>query len=65
VLAVPRFGARRSILRRFRAHIDLEGHASRYLNGTLDPPVREELGPSVREAPVAAADATPQRIGVR
>ena len=60
VMAVPRFGARRSILRRFRAHVDLEGHASRYLNGTLEPSATEPATEAV-----TAAEATPQRIGVR
>jgi pyruvate-formate lyase-activating enzyme len=34
---VPRVLTRRAVLRQFRAHIDLAGHASRYLNGSLEP----------------------------
>ncbi|GGQ40073.1 radical SAM protein [Couchioplanes azureus] len=32
---LPRLGLRGAVLRHFRTHVDLEGHASRYLNGTL------------------------------
>jgi MoaA/NifB/PqqE/SkfB family radical SAM enzyme len=59
VMAVPRFRARQAILRRFREHVDLEGHAGRYLNGTLDPAVQ-----TVTET-AEVTDATPQRIGAR
>lgn len=40
VARVPRFRARSHVLRLFREHVDLEGHASRYLNGTLGAPTR-------------------------
>jgi radical SAM family protein len=36
-LALPRLGTRRAVLRHFRTHVDLHGHADRYLNGSLDP----------------------------
>ena len=32
---LPRVGTRAAVLRHFRAHVDLAGHASRYLNGSL------------------------------
>ncbi|MFI7603317.1 radical SAM protein [Actinoplanes sp. NPDC049681] len=32
---LPRIGVRGAVLRHFRAHVDLAGHASRYLNGSL------------------------------
>ncbi|OJF12504.1 radical SAM protein [Couchioplanes caeruleus] len=35
ILALPRIGLRGAVLRHFRTHVDLEGHASRYLNGSL------------------------------
>ncbi|MGA5301910.1 radical SAM protein [Nucisporomicrobium flavum] len=34
---LPRVGARAAVLRHFREHVDLAGHASRYLNGSLAP----------------------------
>jgi MoaA/NifB/PqqE/SkfB family radical SAM enzyme len=37
LFAVPRLGARGAVLKHFRAHVDLAGHASRYLNGSLAP----------------------------
>lgn len=36
IVAIDRTSARRHLLREFRRHVDLAGHASRYLNGTLD-----------------------------
>ena len=33
--ALPRIGVRGAVLRHFRDHVDLAGHASRYLNGSL------------------------------
>jgi molybdenum cofactor biosynthesis enzyme MoaA len=36
ILRVGRVMARRRLLRQFRRHVDTAGHASRYLNGTLD-----------------------------
>jgi MoaA/NifB/PqqE/SkfB family radical SAM enzyme len=56
VVKVPRFRARAAILRSFRQRVDLEGHASRYLNGTLG---HEGI------AEVEQADLTPPGIGVR
>jgi MoaA/NifB/PqqE/SkfB family radical SAM enzyme len=37
VFALPRVGVRNAVLRHFRAHVDLAGHAGRYLNGSLAP----------------------------
>jgi len=37
VFALPRIGVRRSVLKHFRTHVDLTGHAGRYLNGSLAP----------------------------
>lgn len=34
---LPRLGVRGAVLKHFRAHVDLPGHASRYLNGSLEP----------------------------
>jgi len=36
ILPVGRVMTRRHLLRQFREHVDMAGHASRYLNGTLD-----------------------------
>jgi len=37
VVVLPRIGVRGAVLRHFRAHVDLAGHAGRYLNGSLAP----------------------------
>jgi MoaA/NifB/PqqE/SkfB family radical SAM enzyme len=37
VFALPRIGVRGAVLRHFRTHVDLAGHAGRYLNGSLAP----------------------------
>jgi MoaA/NifB/PqqE/SkfB family radical SAM enzyme len=34
---LPRLGTRGAVLRHFRRHVDLRGHADRYLNGSLEP----------------------------
>jgi MoaA/NifB/PqqE/SkfB family radical SAM enzyme len=56
VVNVPRFRARAAILRTFREHVDLEGHASRYLNGTLG---RDEMATIGKDA------LTPPGVAVR
>jgi MoaA/NifB/PqqE/SkfB family radical SAM enzyme len=48
VAKVPRFRTRAAVLRLFREHVDLEGHASRYLNGTLG----IEASPATRPRPI-------------
>ncbi len=72
---VPRFRARAAVLRLFREHVDLEGHASRYLNGTLgvaatDPAAtagaNTGAGAATGAATIATSAATRRpRIGVR
>lgn len=37
VFHMPRLGLRGAVLKHFRAHVDLPGHAGRYLNGSLIP----------------------------
>ncbi|MGW4941657.1 radical SAM protein [Actinoplanes sp. NPDC004185] len=37
LFALPRIGVRGAVLRHFRAHVDLAGHAGRYLNGSQAP----------------------------
>ncbi len=37
LFALPRVGIRGAVLRHFRAHVDLAGHAGRYLNGSQAP----------------------------
>jgi hypothetical protein len=34
LFALPRIGVRGAVLRHFRRHVDLAGHAGRYLNGS-------------------------------
>src|SRR5690348_2934091 len=62
LIKVPRFRARAAVLRCFREHVDLEGHASRYLNGTLGTgaPAEADAGlPAEADAAAhAKADAT-------
>ncbi|GAA3904211.1 hypothetical protein Aau02nite_52620 [Amorphoplanes auranticolor] len=37
LFALPRIGVRGAVLKHFRAHVDLAGHAGRYLNGSQAP----------------------------
>ncbi|NMO54075.1 radical SAM protein [Actinoplanes sp. TBRC 11911] len=53
IAPVPRIMARRSVLRHFRRFVDPGGHASRYLNGTLD--LYPAAGPGVTAVLPAAA----------
>jgi hypothetical protein len=54
ILPVGRLMARQRLRRHFRRHVDRAGHASRYLNGTLD--LYPAAGPAVTaELPAAVA----------
>ena len=52
LFALPRIGVRGAVLRHFRPHVDLAGHAGRYLNGSRPPgPRRPGLLSRGRERP--------------